>query len=241
MNTTQIDLSNIQRSTYSEIVLSSIDPELKRQVVDLIERASSADKVDEHGSWDFSAAFDKKGRGQAINWDLYGVGYDCHSGHLLIVLQVRKYSKQHKNWFPSIRKNYFLVGTNEDGSTFAHAVSHAPIFAAIRAERDVIRAVQNWIFGGDYCGMIRHGDLALIPMKARPAGTKGQLRRSAVLEESHELSATQIAHVENRIYAKNPTLTHLPGQHPTVTATGWYRIVVGKRAEFWKFAAPTID
>lgn len=241
MNTTQFDLSGIKRSTYDEIALSSLNPELKQQVIALLDRAASADKVDEHGSWDFSAAFDSKGRGQAINWDLYGVGYDCHSGALLIVVQIRKYEKRHKNWFPSIRKNYFLVGTNEDGTTFAHAVSHAPIFAAIRSERDVVKAVQDWIFGGDYCAMIRHGDLALIPMKSRPAGTKGQLRKSAVLEESHELSATQIANVEGRIYAKNPTLVHLPGAHPTVSGHGWFRIVVGKRAEFWKFAAPTID
>jgi hypothetical protein len=241
MNTQQIDLSSITRGTYDEINLSSLDPQLKQSVLDLIDRAADADKIDEHGSWDFSAAFDKKGRGQAINWDLYGVGYDCHSGQLLIVVQIRKYEKRHKNWFPSIRKNYFLVGTNEDGTTFAHSVSHAPIFAAIRAERDVVRAVQNWIFGGDYCAMIRQGDLALIPMKSRPAGTKGQLRKSAVLEDSHELSATQIANVEGRIYAKNPTLVHQPGTHSTVSGLGWYRVIVGKRASFWKFAAPTID
>lgn len=241
MNTTHLDLSGIKRSTYDEISLSSLDPELKQQVIDLIDRAASADKVDEHGSWDFSAAFDSKGRGQAINWDLYGIGYDCHSGSLLIVVQIRKYEKRHKNWFPSVHKNYFLVGTNEDATTFAHAVSHAPVFAAIRAERDVVKAVQDWIFGGDYCGMLRHGDLALIPMKSRPAGSKGQLRKVALLEESHELKATQIANVEGRIYAKNPSLHHLPGTHSDVNATGWYRIVVGKRASFWKFAAPTID
>ncbi len=241
MSTTQFDLSGIKRSTYDEIALSSLDPELKRQCLDLIDRAADADHIDEHGSWDFGAAFDKKGRGQAINWDLYGIGYDCHSGRLLVIVQIRQYEKRHKNWWPSIRKNYFLVGTNEDGTTFAHSVSHAPIFAAIRAEHDVIRAVQNWIFGGDYCAMIRQGDLALIPMKARPAGTKGQLRKSAVLEESHELSATQIATVEGRIYAKNPTLVHMPGTHSTISGLGWYRIIVGKRASFWRFAAPTID
>jgi len=241
MNTTPFVPSSIKRSTYDEIVLSSLDPELKQQVIDLVNKAADADKVDEHGSWDFSAAFDKKGRGQAINWDLYGVGYDIHSGQLLIVVQVRKYEKRHKNWFPSVRKNYFLVGTNEDGSTFAHAVSHAPIHAAIRAERDVILAVQNWIFGGDYANMLRHGDLALVPMKSRPAGSKGQLRKVAVLEESHELKAAQIAIVDNRIYAKNPQLHHLPGTHSDVNAKGWYRIMIGNRAKFWKFAAPTID
>jgi len=26
-----------------------------------------------------------------------------------------------------------------------------------------------------------------------------------------------------------------------VSAIGWYRIMIGNRAKFWKFAAPTID
>lgn len=236
-----MNTSNIQRGNYDEILLSSIDPETRQQIDQLVDEASDAEKLDEHGSWDFRAAFDRKGRGSAINWDLYGYGYDVHSGQLLIVLQVRKYEKAHKNWWPSIRKNYFLVGRNEDASTFAHSISHAPIFAAIRADRDVVLAVQNWIFGGDYANMLRHGDLALIPLKARPAGSKGQLRRVAILEESHELHATQIAMIEDRIYAKNPALHHLPGTHGDVSAKGWYRIMIGNRAKFWKFAAPTID
>lgn len=241
MNATMQSPIDAQRGTYDEILLSSIDPDTRQKIEQLIDDASSADKIDEHGNWDFSASFDKKGRGSAINWDLYGYGLDVHTGQLLIVLQVRQYIKRHKNWWPTVHKNYFLVGRNEDGSTFAHSVSHAPIFAAIRAGRDVVLAVQNWIFGGDYSAMLRHGDLALLPLRARPAGSKGQLRKHAVLEESHELSATQIAIVENRIYAKNPMLHHMPGTHPDVSARGWFRIMIGARAKFWGFSAPTID
>lgn len=231
----------VTRDSYNAINMSSLDETTRTAISCLVDRIAAADKVDEHGAWDFRAEFDKKGRGQAINWDLYGVGNDVHTGDLLAVIQVRQYTKQHKNWYPQVRKNYFLIGENEDGTVFAHSVSANVIHAAIRAERDVILAVQNWIFGGDYESLVRHGDLALIPMKSRPAGTKGQMRKVAVLEGSHRLEATQIADVDGRIYAKNPTLIHLPGTHPTAESTGWNRVVIGRRADFWKFAAPTID
>lgn len=228
----------MKRGTYGELVSSELEPDVLSEVRAMVKEASSADKVDEHGSWDFGAAFDRKGRGESLNWDIYGVGWDVHDGQLLAVIQVRQFRRTK---YTQVRKNYFLIGRNEDGRTFAHAVSHAPIFAAIKGGRDVVAAVQDWIFSGDYQRMVRQGDLALIPMKSRPGGTKGQLKRVAVLEGSHALRADQIAVVEGRVYAKNPSLTHLPGTHPHVKADGWVRIVVGKRAEFWKFAAPTVD
>lgn len=228
----------MKRGTYGELVSSELEPGVLSEVRAMVKEASSADKVDEHGSWEFGAAFDRKGRGESLNWDIYGVGYDVHSGQLLAVIQVRQFRRTK---YTQVRKNYFLIGRNEDGQTFAHAVSHAPIFAAIKGGRDVLTSVQDWIFGGDYGRMVRQGDIALIPMKSRPGGTKGQLKRVAVLEGSHALRADQIAEVDGRVYAKNPGLTHLPGTHPYVQAEGWVRIVVGKRAEFWKFAAPTVD
>lgn len=237
----QNQITTPTRDQYNAIIKSSLPNDIRLAVNDLVSRVSDANKVDEHGSWEFRAEFDKKGRGQSINWDLYGVGYDIHSGELLIVIQVRQFERLRKNGFANIRKNYFLCGTNEDGTVFAHSVSANVIHAAVRAERDVVQAVQDWIFGGDYAGMVRHGDLALLPMKSRPAGTKGQLRKVAVLESSHQLQATQIADVDGRIYAKNPTLKHIPGTHPPVSGNGWYRVMVGRRADFWKFAAPTID
>ena len=232
---------NLVRGIYGEIKRESVEPEAMAQVRQMISNAAAADKVDEHGSWDFSAEFDRKGRGQSLNWDLYGIGYDVHTGELLAVIQVRQFERRYKNGYANIRKNYFLIGRNEDGTTFAHAVSHAPIFAAIKKGNDVVLATQNWIFGGSYADMVRQGDLCLLPLSVRPSGTKGQMRRVAVLESSHRLEATQIGWVEDRLCAKNPHLTHLPGTHPDVAAEGWCRIMVGRRAEFWHFAAPTID
>lgn len=230
------------RGHYDQINISSLSPQLAGAVRDLVAKAADAAKIDEHGNWDFGRQFDGKGRGSALNWDLYGIGEDVHDGGLLIIVQIRQFTRRRKNGFGNVRKNYFLLGGNEDGSIFAHPVSANVVRSAINRGVDVVLACQNWIFGGDYAAMLRHGDLAMIPMMSRPAGTKGQLRKVAVLEDSHRLEAAQIATVDGRIYAKSPRLRHLPGVHPDVEAPdGWYRIVVGKRAKFWEFAVPTID
>lgn len=231
----------MKRGYYGEMIFETGDETVKVTVTELVKRIVRAEKVDEHGSWDFGAEFDGKGRGTALNWDTYAVGNDAHTGQFLAVIQVRQWQKTRRRGFASVRKNYFLIGENEDGTVFAHAVSANVIHRAIKDGRDVVLAVQNWIFGGDYAAMQRHGDLAIIPMNARPAGTRGARQRREVLAGSHELKATQIADVDGRIYAKDLTLTHVPGTHPTVTARGWHRVVVGRRADFWKFAAPTVD
>lgn len=228
-----------KRGSYGEIVFSSLDEATREAVRDLVNRVATADNIDEHGSWDFGAKFDAKARGSAINWDLYGFGDDVHTGRLLIVVQVRRYEKAHKNWWPSVRKNYFLCGTNEDGSVFSHPITSNVVHAAIKRKRDVVIAAENWIFDGDYTHMIRQGDLALIPCTRRPSAEKIP-QRKIVLEESHQLTATSIRQ-NGHTYAKDPTLVHLPGTHPTISGAGWFRVVVGKRGEFWKFAAPTAD
>lgn len=225
------------RGGYDEIVMSSLDTQTRQAVEELVKAAGS--RADEHGSWEFGTAFDGKGRGQALNWDLYGIGNDVHQGTLLIVIQVRQYEKRHKNWMPNVRKNYFLVGTNEDGSAFAHPVPAQVVRAAVNAERDVVIACQNWIFGGDYSRMIRHGDLALVPLTKRPAAPAVP-GSQMLLQDSHQIIGTQFRQ-NGHLYVQNPTLVHMPGTHPTVMGQGWFRVVVGARADFWRFAAPTKD
>jgi len=236
-----------QRGSYGEIPMHSLDAETRERVAALVADAASASKVDEHGSWSFGITrLNHRGtRWAALNWDLYGHGRDAHTGALLAVVQVRQ-AVSGRRW-TQVRKNYYLIGTNEDGTTFAHPVSSNVVHAAIRAGRDVIRAgrdviraVQGWIFGCDYDQVIRQGDLALIPMR-RAAGERTPLR-SMVLEDSHELQASEIRFGGGGVvYAKDPRLVHTPGAHPPVAADGWHKIVSGRRASFWKFAAPTVD
>ena len=229
-----------QRGSYGEIPFYTLDAETRERVAALVEAAAGAAKIDEHGSWDFGITrLNRRGtRWAALNWDLYGYGVDAHSGAPLAVIQVRQ-SVAGRRW-NQVRKNYFLVGTNEDGTAFAHPVSAHVVHHAIRAGQDVVRRVQDWIFGGDYGQVRRQGDIALIPLR-RACGERTPLR-SLLLEDSHELQASEIRFgAGGVVYAKDPRLDHTPGAHPPVTATGWHKIVSGRRASFWTFAAPTID
>ena len=232
--------NEIRRNYFNAIEMRSIDSALADSIRKLVDDASNAAKTDEHGSWDFGIDSNRKrSRWTALNWDLYGFGNDTHSGKLLIVIQIRRSSTE-RGRYVNVRKNYFLVGTNEDDSTFAHPVESVVVHAAIRKGKDVILAVQDWIFGGDYAGMLRQGDIALIPMRRRPAKDSKIAKRTMTIEGSHELKASSIWH-NGGLYAKDPTLTHTPGTHPVVAAKGIYKIVVGNRADFWRFAAPTVD
>lgn len=239
----QKKMKNLKRGNYGEILMSTLNSRTKKQVMNLFNEAKNADKVDEHGTWEFGAEFDKHGRGYAINWDVYGIGRDYFSKRMLVVIQIRKWEKQRKNGYANVQKSYFLLGRNEDDSAFAHAVESRVIHHAIKTGQDVCRACQNWIFGGDYTKMIRQGDIALIPMKATAHIRKAELedRPGVVLEDSHHLTAVEIRR-NGALYAKNPSIIHLPGTHPDhKNLRGWYKIVVGRRGRTHDFAAPTID
>lgn len=227
----------LTRDGYGALSLQQIPADAAQQVRDLVNAAGSADHIDEHGSWNFGIVSDRKGRWSALNWDLYAFGTDYHSGQFLAVIQVREAVKGRR--FTNVRKSYFLLGRNEDNSVFAHPVEARVIHHAIRVGDDVILRVQDWIFQGEYRRMVRHGDLALIPVTRAVGERTG--RKTMLLQKSHKLNASIIRTTDNAVYAKNPSLKHTPGVHPDVSKEGWYRIQVGNRARFHAFAAPTID
>jgi hypothetical protein len=233
----------IQRGTYNQINLSSLNESTKKQVTNLIYAASNAEKVDEHGSWDFGIEFDSKGRGSALNWDLYGVSRDYFTKRTLIVIQVRQFIRRRKNYFPEVRKSYFLIGKNEDDTVFAHPVSGHIVQAAAKSGKDVVRAIQNWIFGVDYTRIIRQGDVCLIPLKSKAILSNADYCSSKfVMQDSHLLESDESKVLGENIYSKNPSLYHLPKTHPNFeNLQGWFKVVVGRRSDFYDFAAPTID
>ena len=197
------------RGKFNEILLESLTEELRKAVNGLVRKAGSAGHVDEHGSWDFGVEYDRKrGECSSLNWDAYGIGRDCHTGQILALVQVRQFHRKKTGYWPQIRKNYFLLGTNEDASIFAHSVSANVVHAAIRKGADVIKAVQDWIFEGDYAGMLRQGDLAMIPCTRRPSAPTVP-NRVMILEGSHRLKANVIRQ-NGAIFAKNPNLIHIP-------------------------------
>lgn len=232
-------MKNFQRDAYKAIKMESMNSVSHKQVLKLFSEARSSEKLDEHGNWEFGSEFDRKGRGYAINWDLYGISRDFFSKRLLIVIQIRKWEKQYKNGFANIQKSYFLIGRNEDNTTFAHPVSAQVIHAAVKKDKDVVRACQDWIFGCDYSKVIRQGDLALIPVR-RKEGMK--LSESQLMIQGSHLLVAEALYSATFLYAQNPNLFHLPGTHPNLqNLSGLYKVVVGKRGHFYDFATPTID
>lgn len=197
---------------------------------------------DEHGGWTSSAEFDKHGRGSSINTDIYGIDYE----NKLFVVQVRQYSKRYKNGFPEVRKNYFLIGYNENGNPFAHPLQAQTIHAAIKKDPSIespVRAAQAWLWGikeEKLKEILRNGDVALVPVnktfKKGVEDIKGPLR----VIDSHFIYTTKIFK-NGALYAYNPTIRHMKGQHPTQKGKGWFKIMIGNRAGFHNFARPTKD
>jgi hypothetical protein len=228
----------VSRGSYNEI--TKMPENIRLLCADLLAGVKNAAKVDEHGGWEFGIIESnaRKGRVHAMNYDWYGVGYDLHDGGFLGVIQVREFYRRKSSYFPEIRKSYFLIGKNEDGTFFAHPVESRAIHAAIKKGTDVVTAIQSWIFGTDYSKVIRQGDLCLVPVRSIKGEDRGT---EIIIEKSHRLMADRI--IENGdLYAVNPNMVHLNGTHPTIqNLTGKYKIIVGKRAAFWSFAKPTLD
>ena len=218
-----------QRGRYNEIPLTSLTDVTRKQVQNLVTKATDARKIDEHGGWDFGCDFDRKGRGSALNWDLYAYGKDYHTKRFLCIIQVRQAFRRAAKHFLNVRKSYFLLGKNEDESVFAHPIESRVIHSAISLNKDVIKAVQSWIFNCDYKRVIRHGDIALVPVKKVPNGQTEQC--PYILENSHNLNAERIIS-NGSLFALNPELSHISGVHPTVKADGWFKVIVGKRSSY---------
>jgi len=243
----------VQRDYYNAIDITSLPTRTANQVKKLVQECQDARKVDEHGGWEFGAEWGKYDRkandeygnyrpaGWACNWDLYGTGRDYHNKKFLALIQIRQTVREKRCYYMQIRKNYFLIGRNEDGSAFAHCVEGRTIHNAIKRGKDPIKAVQDWIFGGhDYKKVIRQGDMGLLSKKPRGRGTrfgKGAL----IIESSHILRAEAFLVQGEKLYVYNARMRHQNGVHPTIHHEGWALLLVGRRAAAWSFAAPTID
>lgn len=225
------------RGLYGQIYQSQLTAYQRKVVDNLFEAARQAAKTDEHGSWELGSNFDRKGRGQATSWDLYGIGRDLHTRRQLIVVQLRQFVRRRR--YPEVRKSYFLIGRNEDNTTFAHCIEARVIHAAIRRGGDVVKAAQDWMFGVDYRRVIRQGDICLVPVSR----TKGIEMEDHVimLQDSHEVRADRFLAAGEVFFALNPVCHHLRHTHPDISFQGWARVGVSQRKEHWNFAAPTID
>ena len=249
------------RDDYGALVIHLTDGACRSRVaralrdVKTILAELQARNADEHRApaWETGAAFDKHGRGEAINVSLYGL--DMVDGQSLGVVQVRQYRRTRyqarHDMGGSVRKNYFLIGRNEGtGLPFAHPIESRVVHAAVARDpspQTPVTAARAWIFAvsaDKLPRVLRHGDVAAIPVRALPRGERHVVADASAgtqIIDNHVLQADELLEIGGNLYARNPLLQHLTGQHADVRGTGWHRIQVGLRAATWQFARPTAD
>lgn len=208
--------------------------------------------ADEHraAAWTTGIDWDRKrNRGQAINTDIYGV--DIVDGQILGVVQVRQFTR-HK-YGCDVHKSWFLVGRNEGThAPFAHPVSGRLVQNALKRNESVVWPVTEaraWIFEvspAKLDSILRHGDVAAVPVKHPPVGERRVLWTELCgcqVVDAHYLIAEEAIEVHDRTYARGVLLTHSKQQHADVAGEidKWYRIQVGLRASFHAFSRPTSD
>lgn len=202
--------------------------------------ASEAEKA---GAYETGIVSDRKNRGSAVNVDLYG--YD--ETRNLIVIQVRQ-AIFHPRRFTEVRKNYFLIGRNEETQrVFTHPVdSPAKSKTAMATAGGAIDYCLAKIWDckiSDLGEVKRQGDVGFVPVKSPPAGSV-EVDGPITIRDTHKVTADKImVDPAGRYYvARKATAKHTKGQHATVKIKdGWWRVQPGARAAMWDFAARVGD
>jgi hypothetical protein len=182
----------------------------------------------------------KRTRGTALNTDVYS--FD--EARRLAVIQVRQYQWRN-NRFPKIRKDYYLIGTNENGNAFAHPVDSVNRGNATHTDNGgVLKALaQIWQCEPQQLDHIRrNGDVAFIPSTIPPTAIPCA-DNGVTVAQSHVVSGEKLFRDTDGTYyvLGRAYLKHSKGQHPTVQASGAYRVAIGVRTRNWGFTAPTAD
>lgn len=194
--------------------------------------------------------FDRRGRGDAVNVDLYG--YDPLE-RIAVVQARHAFRRAAGHLFLNVRKTYFLCGHNElTGLPFRHPVDAAAVHGALR-HRDVrgsripgvelVRRVQGWMWQvtpNQLARAIRQGDVLVVPEPRldrtayRVTGLSGPA--SLLLADSHRVTADEVVEQNGRVYAWNPRLDHVKDQHAPVQVVGWCSLRVARDCPAWNFA-----
>lgn len=193
------------------------------------------------GCWETGIASDRKHRGTAINTAIYG--YD-ETAHLAIV-QVRE-AQFRPGRFTKVRKDYYLIGRLENGNVFTHPID-SPIRSkmAMSCPQYCVDYALSKIWNchiDDLKGIIRQGDVALIPIRRLPSSAVDLNGESQVVRDTHKIEGTIYKDGETLYCRGKVKMTHTKGEHSTVkTKAGLYRIQPGYRASVWGFTTPTAD
>lgn len=143
------------------------------------------------------------------------------TGEFLALVRInreRTYSKAYtRNFGTGKRKDTFLIGINETGSTFAHQVSD---------KITTIEDAEKWIWNNNEI-TARHGDIAITPAKV-VIKKPGDHVENEQLIDAHMFTG-EIKR-NGAIYVRNGVLHHDKQQHPDITIPDkWYKIVFAKR------------
>lgn len=186
--------------------------------------------------------FDRAGRGDALNVDLYG---HCPAQNVAIV-QVRHAFRRARNHHMSTHKNYVLCGFNEvTGAPFRHPVSARAVHASIRKDgfdpAAPVYAAQRWMWQVTETQLavsVRQGDILLVPEGRRPAGTTIP-EEVHLVGGSHEVRSQHIVVGRTgRVFAWAPTIWHTKGQHAAISAgeQRWYSVRVAQEEKAWNWS-----
>lgn len=199
-------------------------------------------EAETEGAWTTGIESDKRQRGSAINADLYG--YDEKRG--LAVVQVRE-AVFHPKRHTRVRKDYYLIGHNENGSFFAHPVdSPARSRKALETPESAVAYVlaKIWNVKPDQLDeIVRQGDVAFIPVPRLPVDVAELPAGETILRDTHELKGDLWRDSDGTLYTRRGArMRHTKGQHKPIRARyGYYRVQEGVRAETWGFTVPTAD
>jgi hypothetical protein len=193
-------------------------------------------------------ATNKRGGFEAINYAVYGVA--VVEKQPLAILQLRRAYRRREGYFTSVRKDYYLIGRNESGTSFAHPVENTCVRgkALDTGEGPVLKALSLiWnVAQEDIPKIKRNGDVALIPTSFRAITSEAKEIAEATLADSHRLipyRKGKLFQLGERYFVKGgAALVHTKGQHPrALVDSGTWEVIVGARAQHWGFTHPTAD
>lgn len=207
-------------------------PAFARQLINEAEKA---------GTFTRGIETDRKGRGEAVNVDLFG--HDVDQG--LAVIQVRQ-ATLHPTRYTRVRKDYYLLGKTEQGNVFSHPVdSPARSKRAMETPEATVRFLLGKIWQckeEDLDEIVRQGDVALVPVRSIPKDAVKLADGEVTIRDTHWLKG-DIWKAGDILYTRRGArMVHTKQQHTAIKARfGYYRIQPGCRADTWGFTAPQGD
>ena len=173
---------------------------------------------DEHGSWNRGGDYHSIVVLDAVLDPLNMVQYLAFGEGIALVADDRQrtYAKSSK-WRASTRRDVYLVGQNESGTYFAHAVP---------SDMRSVAAAFRWIWDGNQIES-RNGDVGIAIPKVTIK--KNGEQKKVHIVDSHYVEGEILQN--GALYARNATVYHEKGQHdPVKIGNEWRKIVVARRS-----------